>query len=30
MCMFKDSQLTVDKGESIEVKDVTELVHEAI
>ena len=30
MCMFKDSQLTVDKGETIEVKDITELVQEAI
>jgi len=30
MCMFKDSQLTVDKGEAIEVKDISELVQEAI
>ena len=30
MCMFKDSQLTVDKGESVEVKDISELVQEAI
>ena len=30
MCMFKDSQLTVDKGETIEIKDISELVLEAI
>jgi len=30
MIMFKDSQLTVDKGESIEIKDISELVQEAI
>ncbi|TET41795.1 MAG: (Fe-S)-binding protein [Dehalococcoidia bacterium] len=30
MCMFKDSQLTVDKGETIEIKDISELVQEAI
>ena len=30
MVMFKDSQLTVDKGEAIEIKDITELVQEAI
>ena len=30
MSMFKDSQLTVDKDESIEIKDISELVQEAI
>ena len=30
MCMFKDSQLTVDKGETIEIKDISELVYEAM
>lgn len=30
MCMFKDSQLTVDNGETIEVKDISEIVQEAI
>jgi len=30
MCMYKDSQLSVDKGEAIEVKDITELVQEAM
>ena len=30
MSMFKDSQLTVDKGETIAVKDIAELVKEAI
>lgn len=29
MSMFKDSQLTVDKGESIEIKDISELVQQA-
>jgi Fe-S oxidoreductase len=30
MSMFKDSQLTVDKGETVAVKDIAELVKEAI
>jgi len=30
MSMFKDSQLTVDKGETIEIKDIAELVQEAM
>jgi len=30
MSMFKDSQLTVDKGETIAVKDIAELVEEAM
>jgi len=30
MCMFKDSQLRVDKGEAIEIRDITELVQEAV
>ncbi len=30
MSMFKDSQLTVDNGETIEIKDISELVQEAI
>ena len=30
MCMFKDSQMTVDKGETIEIKDISGLVYEAI
>jgi len=30
MCMLKDSQLTVDRGETIEIKDISELVQEAM
>lgn len=30
MSMFKDSQLTVDKGDTIQVKDISELVKEAM
>ena len=30
MSMFKDSQLTVDKGDTIEIKDISELVLEAL
>ena len=30
MCMFKDSQLTVDGGDTIEVKDLWELVQEVL
>jgi len=30
MSMFKDSQLTIDKGETIEIKDISELVQEAM
>jgi Fe-S oxidoreductase len=30
MVMFKDSQMTVDRGETIEIKDITELVQQAI
>jgi len=30
MAMFKDSQLTMDKGDTIEIKDISELVQEAI
>ena len=30
MCTFKDSQVTVDKGETVEVKDIAELVQEVI
>jgi len=30
MCMFKDSQLTVDNGEAIEVKDISEIIQEVI
>jgi hypothetical protein len=28
--MFKDSQLTVAKGESVEIKDISELILEVI
>ena len=30
MSMFKDSQVTVEKGETLEIKDISELVQEAI
>ena len=30
MSMFKDSQLTVDKGETVEIRDISELVRDAI
>ena len=30
MTMFKDSQLTIDRGDSIEIKDISELVQEAL
>jgi len=30
MTMFKDSQLTIERGETIEIKDISELVQEAI
>jgi Fe-S oxidoreductase len=30
MVMFKDSQLTMEKGETIEIKDIAELVLEAL
>lgn len=30
MSMFKDSQLTVDKGETVQIKDIAELVEEAM